>query len=75
MQLLLLQVFQVHQTLLLLLQIRKIIYIMSFLEELAKKGLISTNQISDVKARAEQKYNGDLDKALIEGGVAEEKNS
>jgi type IV pilus assembly protein PilB len=46
---------------------------MSFLEELAKKGLISTNQISDVKARAEQKYNGDLDKALIEGGVAEEK--
>lgn len=46
---------------------------MSFLEELAKKGLISTNQISDIKTRAEQKYNGDVDEALVESGIEEDK--
>lgn len=46
---------------------------MSFLEELAKEGIIKTSQIGEIKNRAEAKYKGDLDEALIESGVAEEK--
>src|SRR3989344_1514658 len=46
---------------------------MSFLEELAKEGIINKNQIGDIKNRAKEKYNGDIDDALIESGVTEEK--
>ena len=46
---------------------------MSFLEELAKKDIISKSQIGEIKARAKEKYNGDIDEALIESGVIPEK--
>ncbi|KKR70702.1 MAG: type II secretion system protein E [Candidatus Nomurabacteria bacterium GW2011_GWB1_40_7] len=46
---------------------------MSFLEELAKKGVINESQIGEIKTRAKEEYNGDIDKALIESGVPEEK--
>lgn len=46
---------------------------MSFLEELAKKGLIGEGQIADIKTKAQQKYNGDLDQALGEAGIDESK--
>ncbi len=46
---------------------------MSFLEELAKKDLINENQIGEIKSRAREKYNGDIDEALMESGVSEEK--
>src|SRR3990167_8951800 len=46
---------------------------MSFLEELAKEGIINKNQIGDIKNRAKEKYDGDIDDALIESGVTEEK--
>jgi hypothetical protein len=46
---------------------------MSFLEELAKKGLINGNQIGEIKSRAQDKYEGNIDEALIESGVSEDK--
>ncbi|MBI3305655.1 Flp pilus assembly complex ATPase component TadA, partial [Candidatus Nomurabacteria bacterium] len=46
---------------------------MSFLEELAKEGIIKKSQIGDIKARASEKWNGDIDEALLEGGVPEDK--
>lgn len=46
---------------------------MSFLEELVKEGLIEKIQIGDIKARAIEKHNGDIDEALMESGVTEEK--
>ncbi len=46
---------------------------MSFLEELAKEGIIDKSQIGDIKNRAGEKYEGDLDQVLIESGVTEEK--
>jgi type IV pilus assembly protein PilB len=46
---------------------------MSFLEELAKKGLINGSQIGEIKSRAEKEYNGDIEKTLIEAGIPEEK--
>ena len=46
---------------------------MSFLEELVKKGVINQNQIGEIKTRSEEKYNGDIDQALIESGISEEK--
>lgn len=46
---------------------------MSFLEALVKKSLINEGQISEIKLRAQQKYNGDLSLALIEAGIPEEK--
>jgi len=46
---------------------------MSFLEELAKKGLIKESQIGEIKSRAKENFGGDQEKALIELGVAEEK--
>ena len=46
---------------------------MSFLEELVKEGVINKSQIGEIKSRAEEKYNGDLDEALIESGITEEK--
>ena len=46
---------------------------MSFLEELVKKGLINNDQIDEVKNLAKEKYGGNIDEALIEFGVSEEK--
>ena len=46
---------------------------MSFLEELAKEGVISRNQIGEVKVRAEEKYGGDIDKTLVESGIPEDR--
>lgn len=46
---------------------------MSFLEELSKKGLIKGSQIAEIKTRAQEEYGGDIDKALIESGVPEDK--
>jgi type IV pilus assembly protein PilB len=46
---------------------------MSFLEELAKKGIITSNQIGEIKNRAKAEYNGDIDAVLIDIGVPEEK--
>lgn len=46
---------------------------MSFLEELTKKGLIDKSQIGEIKSRAKQKYDGDIDEALIESGIPEDK--
>ncbi len=46
---------------------------MSFLEELAKENLINKSQIGEIKSLAETKYSGDIDEALKESGVSEEK--
>lgn len=46
---------------------------MSFLEELEKKGLINGSQIGEIKIRAQDKYKGNIDEALIESGVSEDK--
>jgi type II secretory ATPase GspE/PulE/Tfp pilus assembly ATPase PilB-like protein len=46
---------------------------MSFLEELVKEGSITKNQIGEIKDLASEKYSGDIDEALIESGVSEEK--
>jgi type IV pilus assembly protein PilB len=45
---------------------------MSFLEELAKKGLIKENQILEIKNLAKEHHDGDIDGALIEAGVSED---
>ena len=45
---------------------------MSFLEELSNKGIISENQIGEIKNRANEKYGGDVDEALVEFGVPAE---
>ena len=45
---------------------------MSFLEELAKKGLIKQSQIGDIKTRARDKFGGDVDDALVDSGITEE---
>ncbi len=46
---------------------------MSLLEELAKKGLIKESQIVEIKNRAKEKYAGNVDGALLESGINEEK--
>ena len=46
---------------------------MSFLEELVKEDIIKKSQIGEIKTRAEEKYGGDVDEALIESGITEEK--
>lgn len=46
---------------------------MSFLEELEKEGLINKNQIGEIKTRAKEKFAGDIDEALVESGVTEDK--
>ncbi len=46
---------------------------MSFLEELSKKGVINKSQIAEIKNRAKQDHGGDIDGALIESGIPEEK--
>ncbi|MBU0611919.1 type II/IV secretion system protein [Patescibacteria group bacterium] len=45
---------------------------MSFLEELAKRGIINETQIGEIKNRAKDKYNGDVDEALKESRVSED---
>ncbi len=45
---------------------------MSFLEELVKKGLINKGQIDKIKNLAKEKYNGDINKTLVELGISEE---
>lgn len=46
---------------------------MSFLEELAKKGVINDSQIGEVKNRANEEHGGDISETLIEAGIPEEK--
>jgi type IV pilus assembly protein PilB len=46
---------------------------MSFLEELAKKGVINGSQIGDIKTRAEKDYGGDIEQVLAESGISAEK--
>ncbi len=46
---------------------------MSFLEELVKKSVIKESQIGEIKTLAKKKYNGDINKALSDAGVSEEK--
>ncbi len=46
---------------------------MSFLEELAKENIIEKSQIGEIKNRAQEKYGGDINEALIESGITEEK--
>jgi type IV pilus assembly protein PilB len=45
---------------------------MSFLEELAKKGLINKSQIGEIKNRADHDHNGDVDSALMDLGIPED---
>ena len=45
---------------------------MSFLEELVKRGTINESQIGDIKSRAKEKYDGDIDGALSEMGILDE---
>lgn len=46
---------------------------MSFLEELAKKGLIEESRIAEIKNRANKEHNGDVEETLIESGIPEDK--
>lgn len=46
---------------------------MSFLEELAKKGIINASQIGEIKSRASQDYSGGVDGVLISSGIPEDK--
>ena len=46
---------------------------MSFLEELVKEGEIKKSQIGEIRNRAQEKYEGDVDAALIESGISEDK--
>ena len=46
---------------------------MSFLDELIKQGLITKGQIGEIKSHADQKYDGDIDRALVDIGIPEEK--
>jgi type IV pilus assembly protein PilB len=43
---------------------------MSFLEELAKTGLISAGQIGEIKTRAAENFGGDVEEALLELGIS-----
>lgn len=46
---------------------------MSFLEELTKEGAINASQIGEIKSRADEKFNGNLEEALMDSGITEEK--
>jgi len=46
---------------------------MSFLEELAKTGLIKENQIEEIKNRANEKHEGSIDDTLLEMDIPEDK--
>jgi type IV pilus assembly protein PilB len=45
---------------------------MSFLEELVKNGTINESQIGDIKNRAKEKHEGDIDDALFEMGIKDD---
>lgn len=45
---------------------------MSFLEELAKAGIIKDSQIGEIKNLAKEKHGGDIDDTLTEMGVSED---
>ena len=45
---------------------------MSFLQSLVEKNLIKEDQISEIKARAVEKYSGDINEALLESGIGEQ---
>lgn len=45
---------------------------MSFLEELAQKGFISKDQIAEVRNIAVEKFDGNIDRALISLGILED---
>ncbi len=44
---------------------------MSFLEELAARGILREDQLPEIVRRAEQKYEGDVDEVLVEMGLNE----
>ncbi len=44
----------------------------SFAEELVQRGIVSENAIGDVLRLADEKYNGNLEQALLARGVSEE---
>jgi type IV pilus assembly protein PilB len=46
---------------------------MSFLEELATRGIINESQIDEIKNLANEKHDGNIDEALIESGISEDK--
>jgi type IV pilus assembly protein PilB len=46
---------------------------MSFLEELVKKGVINKSQIDEIKSLAKEKHDGNIDEALVEFGMPEDK--
>ena len=46
---------------------------MSFLEALVKKGVIESSQIGEIKSRAKDEFNGNIEDVLIESGISEEK--
>ena len=46
---------------------------MSFLETLVQKGLITENQIGEVKNVANEKFGGDIEQSLMELGISEDK--
>lgn len=45
---------------------------MTFLEELATRGIIKESQISDIIRRAQEKYQGNIDQTLLEFGMPED---
>ncbi len=45
---------------------------MSFLEELVKRGTINESQIGDIKNRAKERHEDDVDGALFDMGITEE---
>ena len=45
---------------------------MSFLEELARKKIINEEQIGEIKNRAQAKFDGDIDEALLEINIPED---
>lgn len=46
---------------------------MSFLEELVKRGLINESQIGEIKNRAKEEHDGDVDEVLADFGIPEDK--
>ncbi len=46
---------------------------MSFIEELASRGIIRENQLPEITRRADEKYGGDIDQVLLEMGLEEKK--
>lgn len=46
---------------------------MSFLEELVKKGVINNTQIDEIKNLAKERNGGNIDEALIDFGIPEDK--